>query len=61
MKFGSVDWTETDIIPEPTGARTVTLIPGLNPIGFTGDDATNIATLLAPVSAAVESAGRGSV
>ena len=58
MKSGPVAWTETDIIPEPSGARTVTLIPGLNPVGFTGDDATEIATLLAPVAAAVESAAR---
>ena len=58
MKSGPVACTETDIIPQPSGARTVTLIPGLNPVGFTGDDATEIATLLAPVSAAVESAAR---
>ena len=58
MKSGPVAWTETDIIPEPGGTRTVTLIPGLNPIGFTGDNATEIATLLAPVAAAVESATR---
>ena len=58
MKSGPVAWTETDIIPEPSGVRTVTLIPGLNPIGFTGNNATDIATLLAPVAAAVESAAR---
>ena len=55
---GPTTWTETDIIPDPSGARTVSLIPGLNPIGFTGASGSDIAQLLAPVASAVESASR---
>ena len=53
-----VRWTDTDIIPDPSGARTVVLVPGLNSIGFTGADATDIAELLKPVADSVESAAR---
>ena len=36
----------------------MTLVPGLNSIGFTGGDATDIAALLEPVAQFVESASR---
>ena len=53
-----VQWTDTDIIPDPSGTRTVVLVPGLNSIGFTGADTTDIAELLRPVADSVESAAR---
>ena len=54
----TLKWVETDILPRPSGSRSVQLLPGLNPIGFTGQDGTHIAALLAPVQATVISASR---
>ncbi|MEE8422408.1 MAG: hypothetical protein V3S31_06495, partial [Dehalococcoidia bacterium] len=54
----SASLTATDIVPSPTGARSVLLVPGLNAIGYTGGTGTQIATLLDPLGSAVTSASR---
>ena len=53
----AVEWTETDIIPSETGVRTVAVVPGLNAIGFTGRDGTDIAEI-APADIGIESVTR---
>ncbi len=51
----TVEWTATDIVPVPGGIRTVSLVPGLNPIGFTGPDGSEIAAVLRPIQGDVAS------
>lgn len=53
----TVEWTETDIIPSETGLRAVAVVQGLNAIGFTGRDGTDIAEI-APSGIGIESVTR---
>ncbi|MEE9278188.1 MAG: hypothetical protein V3V06_07225, partial [Dehalococcoidia bacterium] len=46
----SVDFTTTDLIVDPSGARTVTLLPGWNLLSFNGPDGTRVASLLSEVT-----------
>lgn len=52
----TVEWTGSDIVVNDSGERSVDLLPGLNVIGFTGDDASLMADLLSPVAEGVISA-----
>ncbi|HJM89109.1 MAG TPA: hypothetical protein QF624_05710 [Dehalococcoidia bacterium] len=54
---GPVAWTETDIIPSATGSRTVAVVQGLNAVGFTGRDGTDVAEI-ASLDAGIESVSR---
>ncbi|MDP6604933.1 MAG: hypothetical protein QF664_01550 [Dehalococcoidia bacterium] len=51
-----VEWVDTDIVVSDNGERSVPLIPGLNAVGFTGDDGAPIAELLSDAGAGVISA-----
>lgn len=55
---GPVLYTSTDIVVSESGSRTVTIVPGLNPISFTGTSGSDVGAFLAPLGSSVVSASR---
>ena len=53
-----VQYTSTDIVVSESGSRTVTIVPGLNTISFTGTNETDVAAFLTPLGSSVISASR---
>jgi hypothetical protein len=51
-------YTSTDIVVSEDGKRTVTIVPGLNAISFTGTSGTDVAAFLTPLGSSVISASR---
>lgn len=51
-------YTSTDIVVSEDGKRTVTVVPGLNAISFTGTNETDVAAFLTPLGTSVVSASR---
>ncbi len=51
-------YTSTDIVVSEDGKRTVTVVPGLNAISFTGTNETDVAAFLTPLGSSVISASR---
>jgi hypothetical protein len=53
-----LQYTSTDIVVSEDGKRTVTIVPGLNAISFTGASNTEVGGFLTPLGASVISASR---
>ncbi len=51
-------YTSTDIVVSESGSRTVTIVPGLNPISFTGASGGDVGAFLGPLGSSVVSASR---
>lgn len=54
----TVQYSDTDIVPNDSGERRIVLTSGLNAIGFTGSDATSVGELLAALGDGLISASQ---